>query len=251
MNTHDLAGHVCSPALRLDILGRVPFFAHLGPTDLEAINERFKERGFTPGETVFAAGDPVDSLFIVATGELKWQHHTPQGQNVLLDVLIPGEFFGDLPILGHEVQSETVTAHTACCVLSAGADDVRGILDRYPGVAVRVLEHVARRLREAHEQIRHLAASTAEGRLAAILVRLATKLRETPGADEAKVPLSQQDLAEMAGTTLETVNRTLRRFRDDGWVATGRGYVVVRDADALHAASERLADRRTSGRAPA
>lgn len=233
------AGATCSADLRYDILRRVPFFSHLNATEVAEIDERFHERGAEPDEPIFTAGDPARELFIVARGELKWSRFTPQGQNVLLDVLVPGEFFGSLPLLGDDVHPDSVRAHSAACVLRADAADVRDILDRYPGVALRVLEHVARRLRDAQEQIRHLSASRAEGRLAAILVRLAAKLGRD-GAEEARVPLSQQDLAEMSGTTLETVNRTLRRFRDDGLVRTGRGSVSVRDAAGLAEIADRI-----------
>ena len=231
-------GAACSPSLRLEILGGVPFFADLPPDDLEEVDASFHERGYGAGEPVFTAGDPADELFVVARGDLKWVRHTAEGRDVLLDMLVPGEFFGSLPLLGDDVHRDTVRAHTPCCVLAVPADDFQAVLRRYPPVALRVLDHVAQRLREAQDHIRHLSASTADARIAAILLRLADKLGEQGSGGDVVVPLSQQDLAEMAGTTLETVNRTLRGFRDAGAVATGRGRVIVSDAAALARAAD-------------
>ena len=224
---------MCSPSLRLEILGGVPFFRDLQPDDLAEVDAKFHERGYAAGEPVFAAGDPADELFVVARGELKWVRHTAEGRDVLLDMLVPGEFFGSLPLLGDDVHPDTVRAQTACCVLAVAAADFQAVLRRYPPVALRVLEHVAQRLREAQDHIRHLSASTADRRIAAILLRLADKLGEQAPGGGVVIPLSQQDLAEMAGTTLETVNRTLKDFREAGAVATGRGRIVVSHVGAL------------------
>lgn len=227
---------MCGLDRRLEILGRVPFFAGLSPEDIAAINRRFHEHGYEPGEIIYAAGDPAGRLYVVAAGKVKLLRHSQAGKDVLLDLLIPGEFFGSLAGLGEAEYPDTARAQTTICVLGIGAEDFRSILATYPGVGLKVVDILAARLQEAHERVRQLSALPAEQRIASTLVRLAEKLGERrPEGWLIQTPLSRDDLAEMTGATPETASRVMSQLQKDGLIRTGRQWVAITDRQRLQA----------------
>ncbi len=228
--------HMCSTSLRLRILSQVPFFARLSAVETAAVNELFREHGYAAGETIYHAGDAAARLYVVASGKVKVTRPTLAGQDVLLDLLAPGEFFGSLSALRDAEYADTAQAQTACCVLGVDARDFQTILQRYPAVAMEVLRIVAERLQQAQETIRRLSATSVESRVASALLKLAEKLgEETKAGTLIQTPLSRQDLAEMTGTTTETVSRVMSHFRKAGLIRSGRRWIALTNRGKLMA----------------
>jgi CRP-like cAMP-binding protein len=230
---------MCSVDLRMAILSKVPFFRNLEKGAIGEINKKFIEKGYSIGETIFFAGDTAERLYVVADGNVTLKQHTLMGQDVLLDVLKPGEFFGSLAILGDDEYSETAVAQTQCCVISIGADEFRGILQDYPRVAIKVIDIMAERLKAAHEMIRQLSKHSVEQRLAHVLLKLADKLgQEKDVGLLIQLPLSRADLAEMIGTTTESASRVMSQFQKEGLVRTGRLWIAITNQEGLLAYKE-------------
>jgi CRP-like cAMP-binding protein len=121
-------------------------------------------------------------------------------------------------------------AQTDCCILQISAENFEKILNRHPDVLLKVLKAVGQRLEESQEIIKQLSVYSVEQRIAAALIRLAAKLGEQK--EEAvliQLPFSRQDLAAMTGATIETVSRVMSRFSAEGWISTGRKWVVIND----------------------
>jgi CRP-like cAMP-binding protein len=231
-----IAPHLCTVTRRLNILRRVPFFAGVAAEDIAAINGQFHERSYAAGETIYMAGDLAARLYVVAVGKVKVMRHTLAGQDVVLGVLAPGEFFGALSALGDAEYPDTAQALTPGCVLEIAAEDFQAILRRYPAVALAALDIVAERLRNAHAQIRQLSVEPAESRIAAALLALARKLGEQhEGALLIQAPLSREDLAAMTGASAEPVSRIMSKLRADGVIRSGRQWVAIADAERLAA----------------
>ena len=225
-------GHAqCSAAERLAALGRVPFLGGLDDVDLHEVHALARARGFAQGEVVVSAGAPADAFLVVASGTLKWSRPTPAGKEVVLDLLGPGDVCGGLPLLGDRVHADDIQGQTPGCLLVFGAASFAQVLDRYPAVTRCVLEVLAERLAKAHDVIRSLSVASVEDRLCSVLARLSVHLGD--GRDAVRLPLTQQDLAGMVGSTVETVNRVLSRLRKRGIVDTGRGWVRVTNPGAL------------------
>jgi CRP-like cAMP-binding protein len=238
LRSEDVEPRLCTIHRRLEVLSKVPFFTALSPEDISAINRLFRPEGYTAGETIYLSGDPAKRLYVVATGKVKLLRHTLGGQDVLLDILAPGEFFGSLSILGDDQYADTAQAHTSGCVLGIGAEDFQTILQTYPTVAIATLTIMAQRLQSAHETIRQLSAFPVAQRVASVLLKLAEKLGEQ--TDEGlliQMPLARQDLADMTGTTLETVSRVMSDFHKQGLIRSGRQWVAISDLAALSAAA--------------
>ncbi len=224
----------CTLDYRLKIIGRLPFFRHLPLEEIKDINIRFHDRSYTAGQTVHVEGDTADHLYLAAMGRVKLIRNTSSGHEVLLDILHGGEYFGNLKALGADTYTETAITQTDCCILEISSKDFEGVLKHYPGVALRVLSAVGKRLAESREQIAQLSTYTVEQRTAAALLRLAGKVGEV--REESiliQLPISRQDLAAMTGSTTETVSRVMSRFAEEGLIRSGRKWVAVMDQNRL------------------
>lgn len=224
----------CSIEDQRRILSESPFFRDVPSRDIERIQQSFHQQHFTSGEVVQAAGQPAERLSIVAAGTVKMARPTPDGQDVLLDFLGPGEHFGSLASLGDAEYREDVTAQTSCCILYTTAGTFEHLLREFPTVALAALQIVAGRLRQAQTAIEHLSAYPVEHRVAATLLHLAEK-RGTPGDEGVliEIPISRQDIADMTGAKVETVSRIMSEFRRDGLIDSGRRWISVTDRDRL------------------
>lgn len=227
---------MCSIHTRHKILSRVPFFTHLSPQEVAEVNALFQEQGYQPGESIYFVGDPATHLYVVAVGKVKLIRHTLSGQDILLDMLTPGEFFGSLSVLGDDEYLDTAQAQTNCCVLAITAETFQAVLQRYHAVALSALNIVTHGLKEAHETVQQLSAHSVEQRIAATLLKLAQKVGEQQAEGLLiQVPLSRQDLAEMTGTTTETASRVMSQFQKEGFIRTGRQWVAITAYDGLFA----------------
>jgi len=225
---------MCNTDLRLRILHGVSFFSALSHAQIEQINSQFHEKGITAGEYLYFAGDPAESLFIIAQGRVKLLRHTAAGKEIMLDLLIPGEFLGTLSPEADSTYPDSARAITAGCVLQISREQFRSILMQHPTVGMQILDIVAARLTAAHETIEQLSSQSAEVRIAATLVRLAAKLGEPHEVGLLiQTPLTRDELAEMTATTPETTSRVISHFQKDGWLTTGRQWIAIKDLKAL------------------
>lgn len=228
----------CTFDVLLSVLHGTPFFAPLSHEEVQAIAASFRQVDFAAGEPIHHYGTDARRLEVVAAGTVKLTRPTITGRDVLLEILGPGSFFGSVDLLGQATHAETATANTDCCILIASTDEFRRILQAHPAAAIASLEYVAGRLQAAHDTIEQLSAYPVERRLASTILKLADTLgREADEGLLVDMPLSRQDLADMTGTTVETVSRLMSTFRKDGLIQSGRRWVAVVDRDGL----ERLA----------
>jgi CRP-like cAMP-binding protein len=228
VTTDNIEAQMCDIHLRLSILQKVPFFAHLPQHEIATINEHFRESGYIAGESIYFSGDEASQLYVVASGQIKLLRHSLIGQDVLVDILSPGEFFGTLSTSEGKTFADTAQAQTAACVLSIASHDFRGLLVSYPSVALSVLDITDQRLAEAHEMLRQLSAHSVEQRIAYILLKLADKLGEKQDVGLLiQMPLTRDDIARMSGTSTETASRIMSQLQKDGLIQSGRQWVAI------------------------
>ena len=188
-----------------------------------------RRRTFVRGEVVFHRDDPADSLHLVVRGRFGARVLTPLGDSVLVDVLGPGQSFGELALLEPDDarRSATVEALEAGETRSVFRDDFARLQREHPGVKDVLLRLLADQLRRATDRVVEAHYVDAETRVRRRLVELAAVY------DDGVVPLTQEDIAAMAGTSRATVNRVLREEEQLGSVALARGRTSVLDGDAL------------------
>lgn len=213
---------------RSETLKRMPMFAALPAGALADISRLFVEATCEAGEYIFFEGDPARRLYVVQAGEVKLIKHSESGQDVILQVFGPGEVFGGIAFLVGERYPASVQAQTDAKVLSIAGDHFRYIVNRYPEVALTIIRVLASRLQDTQEQVRQLVAERVERRLARMLLRLADQVG-VPVDEGVRIdmPMTRQDLAEMTGTTLETVSRIVSRWHRKGVVKAGREEIVI------------------------
>lgn len=213
---------------RRDILRRVPMFAALPADALDEISRLFVQTTYRAGEYIFFEGDSAHRLYVVHAGEVKLIKHSESGQDVILRVFAPGEVFGGIAFLAGHRYPASAQAQTDVQVLSMAGEAFRDIVQRHPDVALAVIRVLANRLHDAHEQLRQFAAERVERRLARMLLKLADQVG-IPVDEGIRIdmPITRQDLAEMTGTTLETVSRIISRWRREGIVQAGREEIII------------------------
>jgi CRP/FNR family transcriptional regulator, cyclic AMP receptor protein len=205
-----------------------PLLADLDPEHVRQLLTIARRRTFQRGEVVFHRDDPADSLHLVARGRFAARVTTPQGDSVLLDVVGPGQAFGELALLlPHARRTATVSALEDGETRSVFRDDFALLQRSHPGVKDVLLRLLAEQLRRASDRILEAHYVDADTRVRRRICALA----ETYPAGV--VPLTQEDLAAMAGTSRATVNRVLRDEAKRGTVALQRGRVTLVDADEL------------------
>jgi CRP/FNR family cyclic AMP-dependent transcriptional regulator len=212
------------------VLGNVPLFADLDEHDLRELAVEFRPRRYRRGETVFVTGDPGTSLCVVNSGSVKLALTSNEGREVILDMLGPGEVFGELALLDGEPRSADAVCLEASELLLLQRDAfVRFLKDR-PGVAINLIGVLSRRLRRDAQLVQDAAFLDVPGRLARTILRLAE-----PAEDgTTRTPrVTQSDLAAVAGTTRETLNKWLGVFAEQGLITWNDSRVIVTDAERL------------------
>jgi CRP-like cAMP-binding protein len=208
-----------------------PLLAGLPAEDVRELLSIARRRTFTKGEVVFHREDLAESLHFVVRGRFAVRVATPVGDNVLLDVLGPGDAFGELALLSDARRSATVSALETGETRSVYRDDFARLQRSHPGVKDVLLQLLAEELRRVSERLVEAHYVDAETRVRRRVCELAESYGDGPGPPV--VPLTQDDLAAMAGTSRATVNRVLREEEKRGVVALDRGRVTVLDAGGL------------------
>jgi CRP-like cAMP-binding protein len=223
--------HVRAHEEEAAILAGVPLFARLSRDALEDLSTRLRRRKYRRGDVVFYEGDPGTSLCIVQEGRIKLGLTSPEGREIILDLLGPGDFFGELALFDGEPRSTDAAAVEHSELLLLDRDEFINYLVRRPELAIQLLSTLAWRLRRDAQLIQDAAFLDVPARLARTILRLATQ--PAPGQTPITPRLTQTDLAGMVGTTRETLNKWLAFYQDQGFIRWDKGRVTVLRSDQL------------------
>lgn len=209
-----------------------PLFADVPAEDVRRLLSIARRRTFRKGEVVFHRDDLAESLHLVVRGRFAVRITTSLGESALLDVLGPGDAFGELALLLPDARrSATMEALEEGETRSVFRDDFAGLQVEHPGVKDVLLRLLAQQLARASDRLVEAHYTDAESRVRRRLCELGE--RYATGEGEAVVPLTQEDLADMAGTSRATVNRVLRDEERRDVVGLARGRIRVRDLEGL------------------
>jgi CRP/FNR family transcriptional regulator/CRP/FNR family cyclic AMP-dependent transcriptional regulator len=207
----------------------VPFFANLPDEHATELAKSLVPRRFAPGQVIFHLGDPGGLLYLISKGKVKISHTTTEGQEVVLAILGPGDFFGELALLDDAPRSATAVALEATETWTLHREEFMHYLTDNPDFALHVLKTLARHIRRLNTQLADIFFLDLPGRLARTLLQLAEQYGTyTTDGTVINLSLTQTDLAEMTGATRVSVNKALGRFRRAGWIrVTGRQVTVI------------------------
>ncbi len=218
-----------------DILRKVPLFSQLAPSDLERVSEISRERAYPRNSVILFEDDPGDALYVVAQGQVKVVLIGEDGREVILSVMGEGEFFGEMALVDDEPRSAHVIAMEDSTLLVLRREDFQGILKQTPGIALALLRELSRRLRRVDEKVGSLVLLDVNGRVAQLLLDLA----DEAGSERITRRLTHHTIAQMIGSSRETVSRTMRELVEKGYIEVSRREIVIRDRTALEASAGR------------
>jgi CRP/FNR family cyclic AMP-dependent transcriptional regulator len=211
----------------IDLLRRVPLFSELSAEELRGIADVAIPRSFPKGVRVFHEGDRSDACYIVRGGDLRVTREHPDGRAIALATLGTGDIFGELAMLDGEARSASVESLSDCELLALPAADMRRLLAEAPEITVKLVVALTRRLREANERISRQSFQTVPSRVAGVLSQLIAEEAPLDTRDGVTIRMTQADLAQLAGTSRESVSRFLATLERAGVVRVGRGRVTV------------------------
>jgi CRP/FNR family transcriptional regulator, cyclic AMP receptor protein len=212
----------------VELLRSVPLFADLEEGELERFSHVAVPRSFPAGTRVFHEGDSSDACYIVSEGSFRVTREHSDGRAITLATLGPGEIFGELAMLDGDRRSASAESITDGTLLALPANDVRSLLARNPEIALKLVAGLVRRLRAANARLSRQSFQTVPSRVAGILLQLSRDNQDGDGEmTEVTIRMNQTDLAQLAGTSRESVSRFLAELERAGVVRSGRGRVTV------------------------
>ena len=196
-----------------DFLKYVPIFSELPDETIEKISQVGSKKFYKRDTVVMMEEDAGSALFIIVEGKVKVGRTSNDGREVILSILSESDFFGEMAILDGQSRSATVTAIEDSELFIVQRNQFLDLLQQHPEIAISLLQELTRRLRGADIKIKSLSLKDAEGKVATVILQLADDLGKIKNGivEIERIPL-QQDLANMAGTSRETISRTLHSF---------------------------------------
>jgi CRP/FNR family cyclic AMP-dependent transcriptional regulator len=189
---------------------------------------------FEPHRSIFDKGDPGDCLYGILSGRVRIYSTSAEGGEILLNVMEPGELFGEIALLDGRTRTASAAAMEHADLLRIHRDHFLPYVKANPDLILGMLSLLCQRLRWTSSMIEDAAFLAFPARLAKRLLVLAEHYRK-PQEHEITVPLSQHDLGNMVGAGREAINKQLSLWRSAGIVDTGRGAIVIRNCEALRA----------------
>jgi CRP/FNR family transcriptional regulator, cyclic AMP receptor protein len=219
------------------MLQRSPLFRGLSPVALERIAELAVQRSFREGEIVFSQGNAGDALYAVVTGKIRISAGAADGREIFLNIMEPGDTFGEIALLDGGTRTATATATAASELVSIRREHFVGLLEREPRVALELLRLCGERLRWTSGLVEDAALRNASTRLAKRVLSLG-QLHGQRVSGGLTLRISQEDLASFLGVSRQVVNQYLQDWKGRGWVNLGRGVITVRDEAAIRSVAQ-------------
>jgi CRP/FNR family transcriptional regulator len=220
-----------------DALRRVSLFQELDESELAVLAEQVTQRHYGKEEVVFLQGDPGDGLYIVAEGHVSITRQNPEGDELILVMNEPGEYFGELALFDEEPRAAGAVAAEDCELLFLSRIAFRAFIDSHPQALWTCLGVIVNQLRRCTDIADEVALLDIRSRLARRLLHLAKQGMVDIGGNQKEdvqsFRITQQQLANMAGATRESVNKHLRAFANEGMIRLEHGHIRIVNIDRL------------------
>ncbi|MCU7376493.1 Crp/Fnr family transcriptional regulator [Paucibacter sp. O1-1] len=211
----------------LDLIRRVPLFSLLTTDQAQSIADSVVKRRFKRGELIVEQGTKSNALFILLNGRARVLTADTRGREVILAVLQPGDYVGEMSLIDNEPHSATVRAEVQTDMLVLGRSEFSRCLPDSSSLSYAILRGLVARLRNADRQIESLALLDVYGRVARTLLDMS---EEEKGLKIIRGKVSRQDMAKVVGASREMVSRVMKDLEDKGVIETlENGSVVIKE----------------------
>ena len=213
---------------------RAALFRGIEPSAVQALTDRLSTSYVRAGHVFFAQGQYGDRLYVIAEGKVKISRGSAGSQDGIFTMRGPAESFGELSVFDPGPRTSTAAAVGDASVVPVEGSVLRSWIGEHPEVADRLLRILARRLRHTEDAVSDLVLTDVPGRLAKQLLDLAQRFGvQEDGAIRLRHGLTQQELAQLVGSSRETVNKALADFSQRGWIRLERKGMVISDSERL------------------
>lgn len=216
---------------RLSLIRNQPLFSHLAPAAVEQLASRMTRKSVKRGAVIFAKDDPGTGLIGVIRGSVKISVLSGDGREAVLNIINPGEVFGEMALLDGQPRSASATAMTDCELVSIDRGAFLSVVRADPEVAIKIIEILCARLRRSSERMQDVMHLNGPARLAKIVLQLVAS--SDAGAPARRAKITQREISEMVGLSREMTNKLLRTWQRSRWVKLERGGVVLLRPDQL------------------
>jgi CRP/FNR family cyclic AMP-dependent transcriptional regulator len=216
---------------KVSLLRNHPLFCELTPSMLERISTYVNRRSVAKGSTIFEKGDAGVGLIGVISGSVKISVTSADGRDVVLNIIRPGEVFGEIALLDGRARTANATAMSDCELIVIERREFIPFLRSEPDVTLKLMEILCSRLRKTSEQVQDVTFLNLSTRLAKTLLRLTANAG--PSKPTGKVAITQREISQIVGRSRESTNKQLRAWAKRGWIRLERGSVTVVKADKL------------------
>jgi len=212
----------------------LPFLQEINRRSLERFVSACYTRVVDKDQVLFLQNEPGETVFVVRSGKIAIILTTPDGRELVINEMLPGDLFGDIAAILGQPRSACAIAREQSEVIIIPYEEFISILEREPMLIRHLLEVIAQRLRDSSEREIGLAFLAAPVRLARVLVQLSKQQQNTGGL----VEVSQDELAQHIGVMRQTVAKILGQWRRSGWIITGRGKIMLVNWEAIHSLAQ-------------
>jgi CRP-like cAMP-binding protein len=225
---------------KLWYLKNCPLFEQLSADDLKNVEARSKSRTFARGTPIYLPLDETNSVFLLASGRVKICHLTPDGKQSILAFIEPGELFGELALLEVGPRDEYAESAEKSTIVLIPGEVMQQLMESHAGVTLGVTKLIGMRRRRIEQRLKNLLFLSNRDRLTHLLLELAEQYgtRENGGL-RLRIQLSHQDLANVIGSTRETVTVVLGEMQQEGILSVGRRRIVILDLHKLASGVQR------------
>jgi CRP-like cAMP-binding protein len=229
------------------LVAHLPLFTGFSAADLDSILSEARSVRFAKNASVFSQGEEAHSFYVLLHGHVRASKTTPAGEQIVVRYVATGETFGVAKAIGLQRYPATATAVDDSVALAWPSGTWPRLVEKFPALATNTLQTVGARLQEAHTRVVEMSTQQVEKRIAHRLLRLVKQSgRKVEHGVEIDFPISRQDIAQMTGTTLHTVSRTLSSWENKGLVESSRQKIVVREPHKLFMLAEESSEGKGS-----
>ena len=217
-----------------DFLSKVAIFSQLERSELEPLATKLRRRTFQRGEVIFHQGDPGDRLHFVAEGMVKISIVFQDGRENDIALLTPRDCFGEMSVLNGGSRSATAVAVEPTQTMTLSGQDFLAFLNEHPRIAIQLIALLVRRLRAMDELIGDMVFLDVPSRVAKKLLEVARTYQVSPDSSgHVTVPLGQEELSRLVGSSRETVSRALATYRKMGIVTTSHRKITITNVERM------------------
>ncbi|HHT64649.1 MAG: Crp/Fnr family transcriptional regulator [Caldicoprobacterales bacterium] len=219
---------------KLSFLKKIPYFTDISDAELKAIADIMIERTFQRGSLLFMEGEFGEAVHFVMEGKVKIYKTSEDGREHILYIAVPGDIFAEVILFNEVNYPATAEVLEQARIAVIRNEDLEQVLKDHPPMAVAIIKVLNKRLMDAQQQVKSLALHNTHGRTAQMLIKLAMEHgSKTENGMELDLVISRQELANMVGTTRETVTRVLMAFKKYQLIEIDRNTIRITQPDKL------------------